>query len=157
MGLHRLFFSLIMHLAINKDALSACKMPKHCHPTWTHHKDGPCMCPTTLPNSSVQHFYFDDDHPKFPGHFKGMEIILCEHGLYPKTGLRAQCKGFKCVDSTANCCCRRVLFNQPDFTNQKSALEELIQQCGHICDFYPKYHCELNFIEQYWGAAKYHC
>ena len=25
---------------------------------------------------------------------------------------------------------------------------------GHICDYYPKYHCELNFIKQYWGAAK---
>ncbi|KIJ43410.1 hypothetical protein M422DRAFT_123623, partial [Sphaerobolus stellatus SS14] len=42
----------------------------------------------------------------------------------------------------------------PYFINQKSALEELILSCGHICDFYPKFHCELNFIEQYWGAAK---
>lgn len=33
-------------------------------------------------------------------------------------------------------------------------LEEFIASRGHICDFYPKYHCELNFIEQYWGAAK---
>ena len=44
---------------------------------------------------------------------------------------------------------------QPDFVNQKSHLEELITSRGHICDFYPKYHCELNFIEQYWGAAKF--
>ena len=29
-----------------------------------------------------------------------------------------------------------------------------ITSWGHICDFYPKYHCKLNFIEQYWGAAK---
>jgi hypothetical protein len=39
---------------------------------------------------------------------------------------------------------------------QKSCLEEFVTLCGHICDFYPKYHCELNFIEQYWGAAKFH-
>jgi len=38
--------------------------------------------------------------------------------------------------------------------SQKSQLQELVESCGHICDFYPKYYCELNFIEQYWGAAK---
>src|SRR5271168_5622877 len=48
----------------------------------------------------------------------------------------------------------QVLFTQPDFVAQKSQLEEYITSQGHICDFYPKYHCELNFIEQYWGAAK---
>src|SRR6267154_5541526 len=37
---------------------------------------------------------------------------------------------------------------------QKPQLQEFIESHGHLCDFYPKYHCELNFIEQYWGAAK---
>ena len=53
------------------------------------------------------------------------------------------------------CIFRLNLFTQPDFVNQKSELEEYIVFRGHICDFYPKFHCELNFIEQYWGAAKY--
>jgi hypothetical protein len=44
---------------------------------------------------------------------------------------------------------------QPDFVQQKSKLAEYIEKRGHICNFYPKYHCKLNFIEQYWGAAKY--
>jgi hypothetical protein len=30
----------------------------------------------------------------------------------------------------------------------------MVEARGHFCDYYPKYHCELNFIEQYWGAAK---
>ena len=38
---------------------------------------------------------------------------------------------------------------------QKSHLEELITSHGHICDFHPKYHYKLNFIEQYWNAAKF--
>ena len=30
-----------------------------------------------------QDFYFPNDHPEFPGWFKGMENIICEHGLWP--------------------------------------------------------------------------
>ena len=53
-----------------------------------------------------------------------------------------------------DCCCRCILYHQHDFVNQHSQLQELIKSCGHLCDFYPKYHCELNFIKQYCGAAK---
>lgn len=43
---------------------------------------------------------------------------------------------------------------QDDFKNQKSALEETVTSAGHIFELYPKYHCECNWIERYWGAAK---
>jgi hypothetical protein len=95
-----------------------------------------------------------DDHATMPGWFKGMEQIIRERNLW-KQGLLALCPGFKCEKGATNCCCRRILFNQPDFGNQKSALQELIERRGHLCDFYPKFHCELNFIEMYWGAVKF--
>jgi hypothetical protein len=107
------------------------------------------------PNDTSQDFYFADDHPTMADWFKGMEIIIHERGLWPANGLRAQCEGFKCEKGWTNCCCRHVLFCEPDFCAQKSQLEEYITLRGHICDFYPKFHCELNFIEQYWGAVKY--
>ena len=89
-----------------------------------------------------------------PRWFKGMEIIIHEHGLWPEKGLNTQCEGFKYVMGKTDCYCHWLLFTQLDFVNQKSHLEEFITSWGHICDYYPKYHCELNFIEQYWGAAK---
>ena len=101
-----------------------------------------------------QDLYFGHDHPTMPGWFKGMEVIIQERGLWPEKGMNAQCDGFKCVAGKMDCCCRQLLFTQPDFVDQKSHLEELITSRSHICEFYPKYHCELNFIEQYWGAAK---
>jgi hypothetical protein len=138
------------------EEVSARRMPKNPKNGWTHHKDGPRMRPTELANGQIQEFYFPDDHFQYPGFFKGMEEIIRERGLWPATGtLPAQCEGFKCEPGMTDCCCRRLLFTQPDFVVQKSQLEELITSRGHICDFYPKYHCELNFIEQYWGAVKF--
>src|ERR1700734_223155 len=89
------------------------------------------------------------------GWFKGMETIIQERGLWPLEGLKAQCEGFKCEAGRTDCCCCHVMFCQPDFVAQKSHLEEYVTLRGHICDFYPKFHCELNFIKQYWGMVKF--
>lgn len=133
------------------DALSARKMPKG--RGWSRKellmRDGKF-------NNVSQPLYFKDPHS---GEliFKGMQCILEERGLFIAANLRAECPGFKCPnpkDPNAMCCCQRVLFNQPDFQAQKSHLEEVITDAGHLVIFYPKFHCELNFIEMVWGAAK---
>jgi hypothetical protein len=126
-------------------------MPKKPVPIFP--KNGVKMRNGQLADGTEQDLYFSNEHPEMPGWFKGMEILVKERGLW-QDGLLAQCEGFKCKAGTTDCCCRRILFSQSDFVNQKSALEELIESRGHICDFYPKFHCELNFIEQYWGAVK---
>ena len=43
---------------------------------------------------------------------------------------------------------------QPDFKEQKSLVQEVIEAAGHLCIFLPKFHCELNFIEFFWGVVK---
>jgi len=40
------------------------------------------------------------------------------------------------------------------FLAQKPLVKEVIESRGHKVIFYPKFHCELNFIEMFWGAAK---
>jgi transposase len=52
------------------------------------------------------------------------------------------------------CCARAILSSQPDFAAQKSRLEDVIEKAGHLVLFYPKFHCELNWIEHYWGETK---
>ena len=32
--------------------------------------------------------------------------------------------------------------------------QEVIEDAGHLCIFLPKFHCELNFIEFFWGVVK---
>src|SRR5205807_1805003 len=48
----------------------------------------------------------------------------------------------------------RILSCQSDFASQKSCLQEMIEAAGHMCIFYLKFHCELNFIESFWAEAK---
>lgn len=122
-----LFDNALSHQKRAQDALSARKMPKGPHATWQHHKGGPRMRTTTFGESkTVQDLYYPDDHETMSGWFKGMEQIIRERGLWPDRGLNAQCEGFKCMVGKTDCCCRRLLFVQPDFVNQKSHLEELI-------------------------------
>ena len=47
---------------------------------------------------------------------------------------------------------RRLMAKQKDFLEQKSQVEELIVERGHLCLFLPKFHCELNMIEMMAGV-----
>jgi hypothetical protein len=107
-----------------------------------------------MADRSPQDFYFPEGHPD-AGKFKGMSVILAEHGLVCESKLKAQCNDkFDCPPGATNCCCHRALFFQPDFVNVESALKIHCKGFRFTVIFLPKFHCELNFIEQCWGFAK---
>ncbi|KAF9513212.1 hypothetical protein BS47DRAFT_1458988 [Hydnum rufescens UP504] len=89
-------------------------------------------------NNKPQPLYFPNNHPTHPSLFKGMAVILEECGYDNVHDLCTQCPEFKCPSGATDCCCRCLLFSQPDFINVDSLLEA---------------HC-LNFIEMCWGFAK---
>ena len=47
-----------------------------------------------------------------------------------------------------------MLYNEPDFVGVQSLLEIACEARGFRAIFFPKFHCELNFIEQCWGYSK---
>lgn len=131
-----------IHSARAPDALSAIKMTVG--PSWNFNKvkHGDItqqfrMRDTIFKDGTPQALYNED------GSFKGMIKLIferCKHGHSlpnPKT-LRLECcihtrdaegkkytKSFTCCDlPTTTCCQRKVMFSEPDFTNQKSWLEE---------------------------------
>jgi len=53
------------------------------------------------------------------------------------------------------CCLYRVISLQDDFINEKPMIQHYLEERGHVCVFYPKFHCEFNSIEMLWGYAKY--
>jgi hypothetical protein len=111
------------------------------------------MSDAQLADGSPQPLYFAEGH-KRAGVFKGMATILEERGFTNALNLHAECKGFKCAPPALDCCCRRLLYNQPDFAHIDTILEATFQARGFQVTFLPKFHCELNFIEQCWGYAK---
>ena len=44
---------------------------------------------------------------------------------------------------------------QPDFKGEINILEQLVKDRGHTTWFLPKFHCELNWAELYWGTFKH--
>ena len=49
---------------------------------------------------------------------------------------------------------RKVLSEQADFRGERPLVQLVIEKAGHKCYFLPKFHCELNPIEMYWGWTK---
>jgi len=101
---------------------------------------------------------------------KGLKTILTERGKFrdavglPLRKICNPCKHHTPIEdriaggyNNDKCCAVRVLSEEPDFAAQKEWLTEEVEKLGHSVILYPKYHCELNFIENFWGWLKaYH-
>ncbi|KAG8722296.1 hypothetical protein FRC08_004532 [Ceratobasidium sp. 394] len=99
-----------------------------------------------------QSLYWQEGHPQ-AGWFKGMAQIVKEWGWENAYKIRAKCK--KCDYTRTDYCSRRILFNEPDFSNPSSVVERLVTSRGHGFLLLPKFHPELNSIEQCWAKAKW--
>ena len=139
------------HAAYASDALLATKMNLNPGGAVPKLQDGWFMrdgCRISQP------MVFPTDHPTNADQPKGIKQVLNERGLW-RQGLHLDCKKPKiCSIDSIDCCARRLLSQQPDFLEQKSSVQEVIEAAGHLCIFLPKFHCELNFIEFFWGAVK---
>ena len=105
---------------------------------------------------------------KLRGQPKGIRQVLLERGLWRERNKDGSkffliCPNPKKKDQPrcdptlkGDCCATTLLQSQKDFRDQKGWLQELVETAGHNVIFYPKFHCETNFIERFWCAAKYY-
>jgi hypothetical protein len=170
-----LYDNATTHLSRSADSLSALKMPKNPSKPETnfgvltnlvgangrplHGPDGKLLKHKVQMrngqfNGGEQELYFPEGHEK-AGLFKGMAIILTERG-YNVADKRAQCgkKFSDCPEGSKDCCCRRMIYSEPDFVEEEALLETCCRSRGYPVHFFPKFHCETSFIEQCWGNAK---
>jgi hypothetical protein len=71
----------------------------------------------------------------------GLQSILTARGMWPAGGMLLP-------DAMA------MVRELPDFKGQLPWIKETVRAAGHEVIFLPKFHCEFNWIERYWGAAK---
>ena len=104
------------------------------------------------------------------GKQKGVKQILMERGNKHRNDqgdvLFLQCNYCKSkttleerveLNISNQCCASYVLAHEPDFLAQEEWLTQVVHDAGFEIIFYPKYHCELNYIEMIWGWVKsYH-
>ena len=139
------------HSAYSEDALLTTRMNVNPGGKQARLRDG-WFVPNLESGTKVsQSMVYHTDHPSFPDQPKGIRHVLLEHGFNVQD-LRGKCK--RCDPDAETCCCKRILELQPDFQEQRSLVQEVIEKAGHLSIFLPKFHCELNFIEFFWGAVK---
>jgi hypothetical protein len=172
MGLF-LFDQSSNHKAYAEDALVASRMNRDPH---VHPKSKKCFRKTIFVRDGrrVQQDFYEiketgkrkkDGTMKTEKYFIGVKAILQQRGLWhDKDNSRGRegkkwrlfCGNNNTINNEGNieCCARHCLANQDDFFYQKCALQETLHKKGLLIDFYPKFHCECNWIERYWADLK---
>ena len=103
-------------------------------------------------------FPLDQHNLELAGKPKGIKRVLKERGLWLGRGLVLECPTTQSrlgCDPEGGCYARQVLGAKRDFQDQKGRYQEEVERLGHRVLFYPRFHCELNFIELYWCRAKW--
>jgi len=78
-----------------------------------------------LVDGTVQSFYFPDGHER-AGVSKGWLLFLKNAASKIQVSCELNAKASKCAPPAIDCCCRWVLFNQPDFAHVDTILEILL-------------------------------
>ncbi|KAJ3884844.1 hypothetical protein GG344DRAFT_91443 [Lentinula edodes] len=136
------------HAAYAKDALRVSKMGFHPGGKQCRMRNGWF---THNRQKIDQSMLFPPDHPQYPDQPKGMQQVLIEQGLW-KAGLYMKCKG-ECPTEV------------PDFQEQKSLVQEVIEEAGEFLSLFVTCICctkfiqgicvsfSQNFIEYFWHAT----